>query len=309
MAYDPMALADLAVFNKRDLADIDVRDLLDRAPLVQVLNAVPATNGNLHYYFKTTGAPVVGFRAANDGREEDSVVRTGVTVTLGILDASFSVDKAVADAYIRGPEALIQMEAMEHLRAAFFALEDQIINGTVGGDSGGFAGLANSTDHDNDNSTMVYNAQGTTACTSVWLIRSGMADVSVVAGNAGSIDFGETVIERLDGATGTYPAYYTPVSAWYGLQLGSIYSAARIGNIDAGSNTLTDDMLYEALALFPAGGDPTHIVMNRRSLKQLRDSRTATNATGSPAGRPTELEGIPIIVTDAIGSAETALTH
>lgn len=305
MAYDPMSLADLAVFNKRDLADIEVRDLLDRAPLLQVLNAVPATNGNLHYYFKTTQAPVVGFRAVNDGREEDSAIRTGVTVTLTVLDASFSIDKAVADAYIRGAEAAIAMEAREHLRAAFFALEDQIINGTVGGDAAGFAGLADTADDSTD--SMVYDAGGTTALSSVYLIRSGEADVSLVAGNGGSIDFGETVSQRMTGNTGHYPAYYTPVSAWYGLQVGSAYSFMRICNIDAGSNTLTDDMIYEALAMFPAGADPTHIVMNRRSLKQLRDSRTATNATGAPAPRPTDVEGIPIVVTDAIGSAETAL--
>jgi len=39
-------------------------------------------------------------------------------------------------------------------------------------------------------------------------------------------------------------------------------------------------------------------------LKQLRDSRTATNVTGAPAPRPTEVEGIPIIVTDAIVNTE-----
>lgn len=53
---------------------------------------------------------------------------------------------------------------------------------------------------------------------------------------------------------------------------------------------------------------PNYIVMNRRSAAQLRKSRTATNATGAPAPWPTEIEGIPIIVTDAIGNAEAALT-
>lgn len=301
MAYDPMALADLAVFNKRDLADIDIRDLLDDAPLIQVLNAVPATNGNLHYYFKTTGAPVVGFRSENDGRDEDSTVRTGVTVTLKILDASFSIDRAVADAYIRGAEAAIMMEAREHLKAAFFKLEQQVLNG--GGT--GFNGLADTL---TSPGTHVTDAGGTTALTSVYLIRSGDADVSLVAGNGGSIDFGETVSQRMTGASGTYPAYYTPVSAWYGLQYGSAYSAYRIANLDAGSNTVTDDVIYTALSDFPSGRQPTHIVMNRRSLEQLRNSRTATNATGAPAPRPTEVEGIPIIVTDALSNAESQVS-
>lgn len=306
MAYDPMALADLAVFNKRDLADIDVRDLLDDAPLLQVLSAVPATNGNLHYYFKVTGAPVVGFRSANDGREEDSTVRTGVTVTLTILDASFSIDQAVANAYIRGAEAAIGMELREHMRAAFFKLESQVIGGTVEGDAAGFAGLA---DAMSALGGQVTSAGGATALTSVYLIRSGEADCSLVAGMGGNIEVGETVTQRISGATtGTLPVYYTPVTSWYGLQVGSTLSVGSIVNIDAGSNTVTDDLIYTNLAQWPSGRQPNYIVMNRRSLEQLRSSRTATNATGTPAPRPADVEGIPIIVTDAIGNNQSAVT-
>jgi len=48
--------------------------------------------------------------------------------------------------------------------------------------------------------------------------------------------------------------------------------------------------------------------MNRRSLKQLQVSRTATNATGAPAPFPQESFGVPIIVTDAILSTEALET-
>ncbi len=58
------------------------------------------------------------------------------------------------------------------------------------------------------------------------------------------------------------------------------------------------------LALFPAGKAPSYIVMNRTSLKQLQQSRTATNATGAPAPFPSEAFGVPIIVTDSIVSTE-----
>jgi hypothetical protein len=308
MANDYLTLADLAVINSRDLADIDVSDLLQDAPLVAALSAVPATNGNLHKYYKTTGAPVVGFRAENDGREHDSTIRTAVTVTLKILDASFTVDVAHANAYIGGPEALIQMELMEHMKAAYFKLEQQILNGTGEGDSGGFGGLEDSHDLLNANS-MILNAGGSTALSSVYIIRAGQADVSVVAGDGGNIEVGETIVQRVSGATtGFYPAYFTPVSAWYGLQVGSVYSSMRIANVDAGSNSVTDSLIYTGLKEWPAGRQPTHIVMNRRSLEQLRNSRTATNATGTPAPRPTDVEGIPIIVTDALANDETLVT-
>ena len=49
-------------------------------------------------------------------------------------------------------------------------------------------------------------------------------------------------------------------------------------------------------------------VMNRRSLRQLQNSRTATNPTGAPAPIPDSAFGVPIIVTDAIVSTEALLT-
>lgn len=310
MANDYLTLSDLLVFNSRDLDDIYVSDLLQETPFLNALYSKPATNGNLHKYQKTTGAPVVGFRAENDGREYDSTVRTGVTVTLKIGDASFDIDKAIADAYIGGSDACVRMEMQEHLKAMFFKLEQQILGGTVEGDSAGFAGLADETTLDDSDDSMVVDAGGSTALTSVWAVRMGDADTAFVAGNGGNVEVGELqTIQKAGATTGWYPAYWLPVTGWYGLQVGSVYSAGRICNIDAGSNTMTDDLAYNLLKLFPANRRPNAFIMNRRSQEQLRQSRTATNATGAPAPLPeTVCGGIPVYVTDAIGNAETALT-
>jgi hypothetical protein len=302
MADDYMALADLTIINDNNVADIDVRDLFDRAPLMAALNAVTASNGTVHKYFKTTGAPVVGFRDYNDGREHDSTVRTAVTIDLKVFDCSFTVDTAVARSYKGGEEALIRLEAIEALRAGFFKLEQQVLNGT---EAAGFDGLA---DIYNTGAECI-NAGGSTACSSVYLIRSGLNDVSIVAGNSGQLTIGESVLQRVPGATGHFMAYVTEIMALYGLQIGSqAKSAIRICNLNATDKTLTDDLLYDAMAAFESGSPPTHIVMNRRSAQQLRKSRTATNATGAPAPVPVELEGIPIVISDAIGNAETAVT-
>jgi len=51
---------------------------------------------------------------------------------------------------------------------------------------------------------------------------------------------------------------------------------------------------------------PDALFMTRRSLEQLRASRTATNPSGSPAGNPDNVAGIPIIVTDSILDTEDA---
>ena len=311
MADDLFALADLLVINDMSIADLEVTDILDDAPLLNLLAADIASNGTLHKYTKETGAPVVGFRAANDGRDLDSSIDTLVTVTLQILDASFLVDAALASAYQRGGAAgLVSREAKRHLRAAMFHAEKQIINGVIN-DSAGFVGLRAATTIDALADTMVVNAGGDTAdtCSSVYLLRSTPEgnDVTVIAGQGGQIEIGETVSQLATGANSKpYPALWTPMHAYLGLQIGSAQSVGRICNLDF-DHTLTDDMIYQAIAKFPAGRLPTHIAMNRNSLEKLRDSRTATNATGAPAPRPTDVEGIPIVVTDAILNTEAVV--
>lgn len=303
MANDYMALADLTTINDANNSDIDVSDLLQDAPFLARIAAVTASNGTVHKYVKTTGAPVVGFRSVNDGREHDSTIRSQITDTLEILDASFTVDCSLARSYRGGAEALLRMEAMEHMRAAFYKLEVQLLGGTAEGDASGFDGLA---DDLGSIGTTVLDQGGTTALSSIYLVRSSPSDVAVVLGLDGNITIGESTIQRIAGSTtGWLNAYVTPIEAYYGMQVASTYSAVRLANIDAGSNTVTDDMIYAGLEVFPASRQPNMIVMNRRSLEQLRSSRTATNSSGVPAPRPTDVEGIPIIVTDAIGSAET----
>jgi hypothetical protein len=311
MSDSLFTLTNLTTINNRNLADIDVTDLLNRAPLLNRLAAVPASNGTLHKYVKETGEPTVGFRDANSGRAFSKSSDTLVTVTLKILDASFQVDKALADAYMRGREAFLAREALRHLRASFFHAEEQIIYGTDN-DSDGFSGLVDSTGLDNTDDTMVVDAEGTTESTgsSVWLLRTTDSDVAVVAGNDGNIEMGDYVVQdALDGSSLHYPAYYTPITGWLGLQVGSAYSAARIANLTADDScTLTDDLIAQAIEKFPSAAPPTLMVMNRRSLRQLQNSRTATNPTGNPAPFPDAAFGIPIVVTDAITSTETLLT-
>ncbi|MBX3448195.1 MAG: hypothetical protein KF777_01475 [Planctomycetaceae bacterium] len=319
MAHEYLGLTELVKINDQNLADIDVTDLLQDAPLLAALAAAPSSNGTDHKYLKETGAPVVGFRAVNAGRENKKSADTLVTIALKILAASFDCDKSLADAYRRGPDAFVAREALRHLKAAFAGAEGQIIYGT-GADAGGFVGLADADTLNALADEMVVNATGTTAATgsSVYLIRTngdGTDCTLIGAGQSGeagdSIDLmiGDTVvIQKSDGDGKHYPAYYTPIEGWLGLQIGSKYSVGRICNLTADSGKgLTDALIYEALSRFPASRQPNLIAMNRRSLKQLRASRTATNATGTPAPRPVDVDGIPIVVTDQIGSTETLL--
>lgn len=312
MADDFLSLADLVLINDANLADIDLTDILDEAPVLAALAADIASNGTLHKYVKETGAPVVGFREANVGAENSASTDTLVTVTLKILDASCTVDKALADAYKKGNAAYVAREVKRHLKAAFFMAEKQILNGT-GNAADGFTGLADSLDDSND--TMVVDAGGTTESTasSVWAMRTNEdgVDCTVIAGEDAKINVGETVEQAVEDTVngGRFTGLYTSVIGWLGLQIGSAYSVGRICNIteDSGKG-LTDALISSMLAKFPASRQPNILAMNRRSLQQLQNSRTATNPTGAPAPFPQEAFGIPIKVTDAITSTETLLT-
>lgn len=302
-------LAELIKINDLNLADIQVSDLLLDAPFLARLEAVGASNGTQHKYLKQTTACGAAFRDIGDGTANAGSADTLVTDTLEYLDASFTRDIALARGYKAGTDAYIARESIRAMAAAMFKAEQQLIYGTAS-DSAGFAAMAQALDNSDD--SMVVNAGGTTASTgsSVWLIRSDIDDVASVIGNDGMISMPDWFYTRAAGSvTGTYTAICQDISWYMSIQLGGAYSLARICNLTADSGKgLTDDLISDAISLFPAARQPNMMIMNRRSMKQLQQSRTATSATGAPAPFPMESFGIPIIVTDAILSTETLLT-
>ena len=304
-----MTTAQTATFNKVDM-ELEVSNILNASPLLQVL-AARTCQSNVFYYTRALTAPAVGFRAANDGIVQTATVREKVTCTLGILDASFAVDIAVAQVDERGYQHVLGAEAIQHLTQAMFEVESQVIYGTAN-DAAGFDGLAQSTSYDTTGDAMVISAGGETlaGCSSVWAIKQGPGDVEVLWGQGGVLTIGDLqIIERAGSATGFFPAYYHHITGWAGLKVGSTYSVGRLANIDqVATHTLDDDMLSSLLALFPIGREPDYFLMSRRSRKQLQQSRTATNATGAPAPIPLEAFGVPIIASDAVLNTENPIS-
>lgn len=312
MADSFLTLNDLITINDNNLADIDVSDVLNLAPVLATLPAGPASNGTVHKYTKETSAPVVGFRAVGDGRENSKSVDTLVTVTLQILDISVAYDVELGKAYKRGRDAYRQREVMRHLRQGLFVAESQIWYGTTAkGDSAGFAGLADNAGYNATSDAMVIDAGGTTANTgsSVWLycVEGDDSGVQVVGGNDGNIEIEDPVIQRAAGSsTGTLPMEYIAGSGYLGFQIGSAFDVARICNLTADSGKgLTDDLIADAIALIPAHKRPNlRLAMSRRSQKQLQKSRTATTTDGAPAPFPTESHNVDITLTDSISETE-----
>lgn len=308
MADDFKTMADLAIINDANAADLGVSDIFDAVPFLNAL-AADTTPGDTHKYIKETGAPVVGFRAVNTGIEHDKSTDTLVTITLKLLDASMRVDKALADQYKDGPDAFMAREAARHLRAALKVAEKQLLMGTIGGAAAGFSGFANALAA---GAMVHYGDDEGDALTSIYFVRTNDSgrDCQLIFGNEGRISIDPYMSQEVqDGDGKHYHAYVAAIMGWIGVQIGSAKSVARIANVGATTgDTCDDDLLTRGLELFPEELQPNLIVMNKRSLFQLQRSRTYTSPTGAMAPLPTDFVGIPIITTSSLVVGETALT-
>jgi hypothetical protein len=315
MADTLLALADLVKINDVSVRDLGATDIFNDAPVLQLLNSDMASHGTSHKYVKESGAPTVGFRAANAGRDHSASSDTVVTIDLQILDACFHIDAKLADSNPRGVDFVMGRESRRHLRAAFAAAERQFFYGT-GADAGGYAGLADNAGLNGLADAMVYNAGGSGAGTfsDVFMIRSTSdhANVDLIMGQDGGLAV-QPYLRQLVVASNSkkMPAYWQQIDGWIGMQIGGAKSVGRMVNINhaAAATTflLDDDKLSNLFELFPESAPPTLIVMNKRSRRQLQQSRTATNATGTPAPWPTDWEGIPIISTASVSTYATAI--
>ena len=299
-------LAHALLIGDRNIRDAGCSDVLNDAPFLAALRTTTASHGRVHKYLKEDGAPSVGFRAVNTGRVNTKSTDIEVTQNLEYLDPSWDIDVAIANAYPAakgGWEGFSQRESARSIKSALSAAEKQIFYGT-GNDSAGFAGLNVASTVRYKDSAMVLDATGTTVggTTSVWMIRTDDSEreCMFVLGEGGNITVPDqaTTIQKLDGDGHPYAAYFVPMGGWFGMQIGSRYSVGRICNLTTQSgHGLTDALLFSLLEKFPATRQPNLIVMSNQSRSQLQRSRTATNATGSPAPLPSDWEGIPIITT------------
>jgi hypothetical protein len=302
----------LVQINDLNMADINVTDLLQDAPVLARMVAVPASQGGtLHKYIKQVVAAGAAFRAVNTGIANAPPQQEDVEVVCKYLDGSFQRDIAIADGYRGGRGAYMQRETGKAILSLFAGLEKQILQG-VDADANGFAGLRGNTFVSNLHYSMVVDAGGNGG-RSAWLVRSTEDDVAIVAGNDGVLqfDFDPESLQFLVTNTSTgagYNALSVALGGWFAVQYGSQYSLGRIANIDGtSSHTLTDALIAKALSKFPASKKPNLIVMDPLSHYELQASRTATSMTGAPAPFPTESHGIPIVTSDHLKVDESAL--
>jgi len=315
-------LLDIAIHN----ADSGIVGLIDETIEAHPeLSIVPARTimGINYKTLVCTALPTVAFRDANEGTAATLATYENRLVETFIMSPKWVCDKAVADRAEDGAEAYIALAARATLEAAAQHLCSCFYYGLTtlaasprhltAGDAKGFPGLHDALGLSVAANQLVDAGATTTAssATSVWMIKLGPTDVTWVWGNGGSLDVSDVRIEStLDsGGTNSFTAYVQELLAYPGLQIGNRFAVGRIGELtddatDRATCSLTDARLAMLYSKFPTGSKPDIILMNRTSQRQLRDSRTATNATGAPAPFPTEWEGIPIYITDQIVDTE-----
>jgi hypothetical protein len=281
-------LNDLIRVNDMNLADAEFSNVFNKARLVEALEAVEASNGTQHKYLVETGAPTVGFRQPNQGRANADGTEVTVSTDLKIMDASFDIDKALADKYKDGPEAYIRRHASRYLRAGLFRAEGAIINGDVAND--GFAGLAQAVTDSVNSEAYLDNGSVDAGAESVYLLNSAEEGFALVTDEV--LEIGESYITRATDNNGDpYDVYRTPMISWMTIQAGGKFDIVRIANVGP-DKPLDDDLLYAANALMPADKSASLILCSRTTQEQVRKSRVATSNTGAPAPTPDTIPGL-----------------
>jgi hypothetical protein len=302
-----LTLLDIAKMNG-SVGDL-IEDSLVAAPEARIVPA-RTISGYMYKSLHRTTIPTVGFRDANEGTAAvQSVYKQRLHETF-VVDASSEIDVAVAEAAEDGADVVLARAASGMLQGAFRGMGSQFFYGTAttvetsiaGSPTKGFQGLNELVGTD-----LIVDKAGTgSARSSVWGVKFGAEGVQWVVGNNGTIQTDDPRIVRVtDSNSNPYDAWRTPLRFNMGLYVANQNVLGRIKNITAAA-TLDDDDMYSLLSKFPVGVMPDAWFMSRRSLEQLRASRTATNIIGSPAPVPDSVAGIPIIVTDSILDTEDA---
>lgn len=305
MADYTNTMAGMLALNDRNLSPAEASSILNRAPVIAALYAQKASQGGTtHKFTRWATAPGVGFRLVNEGITNGTGTFDIVTLTCALLDGTVQRDKAVYLAM--GGASYFDKEGNRSLAEALFKMESAFFQSQINKQ---FTGLPGNAFFDQITAdSQVVNAGGSGG-SSVWLLRSAEDGISTILGQDGKVDVGPDVEVALrDSSSRSYPGMQRSILGWATLQVGCQYDAARICNLDGTANhTLTDALIMEAYMKAKAGAPFNMIAMNRTSLKELWASRTAVNPTGKEADMPVSWQGIPIIVTDAIPSNESAI--
>lgn len=283
-----------------------------------VVTQIPAAvvKGTTYSYRRRKNAPKVGARPANAGVNVYKTDYEEKNDQCFIYNGRIEIDEMVANADAEGPGAYLKDEAESHTQGLMCSLEQSFFYGKAIAPYG-MTGLV-----DTIGDYMTISAdpdvnktgKGAEGGASVWAIVNDAKMLRMIFGNSKAISFGP--VRRGDATDKNgkeFTALKQDIGVWVGLSQRNEYAVARLINVSDDTG-LTDSMLAGLLECFPTGYVPTMLVMNRHARSLLQKSRSTAlvypkmkgGTQVAYASLPTEYEGIPIVVTDALLNDETA---
>jgi hypothetical protein len=300
-----LTLLDLAARTGSDALVGLIEDVTTSAPEFRQVLARPMP-GTSYKLTRRTALPSPAFRDANPG----SVAASKSTYVQDLkqmyfLDCPLEVDEMIVKGDTREIGDILADEASGALEAAFNVLGSQFYYGTAA-DAKGFVGLESQLALDS-----VF-AGGTSNTTSAYLVDISLQGVHFVVGNDGEIAMPEWMKQKV--AAGNM-AFISNLSSFIGLNVGHSNAVFRVRGVNTGSNKLTDAKGAELLSKVPgrvSSKGTLRWFMNRSAAYSLQLSRSAVGQVNAGSGGvpafapfPTELQGIPIVVTDSLLDTET----
>ena len=300
-----LTLLDLAARTGSDALVGLIEDVTTSAPEFRSVLARPMP-GTSYKLTRRTALPTAAFRDANP----TSLTGTKSTYVQDLkqmyfLDCPLEVDEMIVKGDSREIGDILADEAVGALEGSFNLLGSQFYYGTSA-DQNGFAGLQSQLSVDS-----VF-AGGTTNTTSAYLVDISLQGVHFVVGNDGAIELPEWMKQKV--AAGNM-AWVSNLSSYIGLNVGHSNAVYRVRGINTGSNKLTDALGAQLVSNVPtriSSKGTLRWFMNRNAAYSLQVSRSAVGQVNAGGGgapafapMPTELQGIPIVLTDSLVSTET----
>jgi hypothetical protein len=276
----------LKLNNSEELIGL-VQQIIPEIPEINYFEASPLKKNSYKIAVQPEVATAVFRKPGNTVPQNAPNLQT-VDVNCEFLDGTWTMDEATATQADWGKEMAFAIMTKAKLQAMLLTLARQIWHGTTA-DTNGFPGLDTIV-------TQKYGVETGENITSVYAVSTGLETIQIAWGSEGKIVDDDVKKQFVGTKTDGAGYYYQSLTAWAGLQVANP-NAAGILNVSPAS-PLTDEKLYEMMEKMKI--QPKAFFMSRKSLSQLRNSRTATNATGAPAPLPTEVEGIPVYVSDVI---------
>ena len=305
---------------------IEIMNLMN--PMIDDMMFVEANGPTSHKTTIRSGLPTVAWRLLNYGVQPSKSRVIGVTDTMGMLEGFSQVDKALAD--LNGNTAEFRLgEDKAFLEAISQEISSTLFYGNTESDPEEFLGLAPRYDSlsSAENSENVLDGGGSASTnTSIWLVQWGENTCHGIfpKGSKAGVqhnDLGQVVLEDAQSPAGKYMGYQAHYKFDIGVSLRDWRSCVRIANVDvdlltkdasAGADII--DLLVQALEIVPSLSMGRPVIYANKTItsflrRQVKNTSNVNLTLDTVAGKKVlEFDGIPVHKSDALTSAEAAVT-